>query len=135
MIYNYKYYNKKMDDNIFDIGEDLEDDDEFEEEFEEEFNEAQKKIKKKNKKKIEKNTTLPVMTKYEKSRIISQRVEQLDANYKTTIPKLVKEKNLTKSIDIALLEFELNKLPPYIIKRPLNNCYEEWRHEDFKYFP
>lgn len=118
-----------MDENIFDIGEDLEDDDEIEEEFNENLSD------KKETKKILKNITLPVMTKYEKSVIISQRIKQLDSNYKTTIPDLVKEKNLTKSFDIAMLEFELGKLPEYTIKRTLNYGYEEWRHEDFKYFP
>lgn len=120
-----------MDDeeNIFDLGEDLEDDDEFEEELLEDFSLL-------NLKKLEKDQTLPVMTKYEKSVIIAQRMKQINANYKTTIPEIVKKEGLTKSFDIAMREFELGKLPPYVIKREFpDGSYVEYKHEDFKYFP
>ena len=124
-----------MDDNIFDLGDDLEDDDDIEEEVDDGLNllnlgGKNKKIDKNN------NNTLPVMTKYEKSVIIAQRIRHLDANYKTTIPIIVKDEEITKSFDIAMREFELAKLPPYIIKRELpDGSYEEWEHGDFKYFP
>lgn len=109
--------------------ENLEDDDELEEEYIEDI------INYKHKKN-EKNITLPVMTRYEKSVIISKRIKQLDNNYKTTIPEIVKKEKLTKSFDIAMKEFQLGKLPPYIIKRTFKDgTYEEWKHEDFKYFP
>ena len=122
-----------MADNIFDLGEDLEDDDEIEEDFEDGLNLLN--VGQKNKK-IEKNTTHPVMTKYEKSVIISKRIKHIDANYKTTIPQIIKDEDITKSFDIAMREFELGKLPPYIIKRDFpDGSYEEWKHEDFKYFP
>lgn len=118
-----------FDDNIFDIGEDLEDDNDIEEELEEISSELKLE-------KAHKNITLPVMTKYEKSVIISQRIRQLEANYKTNIPETVREKGLVKSFDIAMEEFKQGKLPPFIIKRQIgNNRYEEWRFEDFKYFP
>lgn len=119
-----------LDDLIVDIDEDLEDNDEIEEEYIEDIILIEKR------KKVEKNITLPVMTKYEKSVLISQRIRQLDANYKTTIPEIVRELGLTKSFDIAMKEFDLGKLPPYIIKRKFKDGrYEEWKHEDFKYFP
>jgi DNA-directed RNA polymerase subunit K/omega len=119
-----------MGDNIFDLGDDLEDDDDIEEEFEDGLNLLNID------KKIEKNTTHPVMTKYEKSVIIAQRIRHLDANYKTTIPEIVKEESITKSFDIAMREFALGKLPPFIIKRDFpDGSYEEWTFEDFKYFP
>lgn len=108
---------------------DIDDDDEIEEDFVEDINDL--KIKK-----IEQIITLPVMTKYEKSVIISNRMKQLDNNYKTTIPEHIKKEKLTKSFDIAMREFELGKLPPYIIKRKFKDgSYEEWKHEDFRYFP
>ena len=70
---------------------------------------------------IKKKITLPKMTNYEKCIIISERVNQL---------------NLHSSIDIAIKEFELGKLPEYKVIRTLpNGCYEVWKHEDFKFFP
>jgi len=86
--------------------------------------------------KLEKKITLPVMFRYEKSDIISKRIKLLDKKYKTTIPEIIKKEGIVKSFDIAMKEFELGKLPPYIIYRDLENGnYEEWKHEDFKYFP
>jgi len=80
--------------------------------------------------------TLPIMTIYEKSKVISNRVSQLDQNYKSTMEKEIKELGLTKSYDIAMLEFSNGKLPPYEVKRQFpNNTYELWRHEDFEIFP
>lgn len=87
-------------------------------------------------KKIDKNITLPVMTKYEKADLITKRIKLLDRGYKTTIPDIVIKEKLTKSFDIAMKEFELSKFPNYIIIRELyNGKYEEWKHKDFKYFP
>ena len=81
-------------------------------------------------------TTLPVLTKYEKAVIIYKRAKQLDNNFKTTIPDVVKEFGLTKSIDIALKEYELKNLPSFVIKRKLNNKnYELWKLDEFKYLP
>lgn len=80
--------------------------------------------------------TLPIMSIYEKSKIISNRIKQLDQNFKTTMEEEVAKLKLTSSYDIAMLEFQNSKLPPYIIKRQFpNNTYELWRHEDFEIFP
>jgi len=85
--------------------------------------------------KKEKNT-IPIMTIYEKVAIISERVKYLDNGYKTTIEEEVEELGLSKSYDIAMLEFELNKLPTYYLKRVMpNNTYEIWKHGDFHFFP
>ena len=84
----------------------------------------------------EKKITSPVMTIYEKVRIISERTKQIDNGYKSTIEEIIKEKNITKSYDIAMLEFQLKKIPKYYVKRVLpNNTYELWSHEDFDFFP
>lgn len=84
----------------------------------------------------EKKITSPVMTIYEKVRVISERVKQLDNGYKSTIEDIIKEKNIFKSYDIAMLEFDMKKIPKYYVKRVLpNNTYELWSHEDFKFFP
>lgn len=80
--------------------------------------------------------TPPIMYMFEKSDIIRLRVRQLDDGYKTTIPEMVKEKGLHRSIDIAFLEFSEGKLPPYEIKRKLGDgSYEVWKHDDFKFYP
>lgn len=80
--------------------------------------------------------TLPIMTIYEKVNIITQRVKQLDSNYKTTVPEEIKEKGINKSIEIALLEFDMKKLPNFSIIRKLpNGTYEKWKLTDFEEFP
>ena len=87
-------------------------------------------------KEITKKITLPTMTMYEKVNIITQRVKQLDSNYKTTIPEEIKEKGITKSIDIALLEFDMKKLPKFsVIRKFPNGTYETWKMEEFEEFP
>ena len=80
--------------------------------------------------------TTPVMTIYEKVCIISERVKYLDNGYKSTMEEEIEKLSLSKSYDIAMLEFQMNKLPPYYLKRVMpNNTYEVWKHEDFKFFP
>jgi DNA-directed RNA polymerase subunit K/omega len=78
----------------------------------------------------------PVMTIYEKIKILAERVKQLDNNYSTTIPDEVRAKNLNKSIDIAILEFDLRKIPNCNIIRTLpDGSYEKWNIKDFLRFP
>lgn len=81
--------------------------------------------------------TNPVMTTNEKTVIISQRINQLDRGYKSTISKPeLRELKIYSSYDIAMLEFERAQLPPYHVKRNLpNGTYELWSHTDFQYFP
>ena len=114
--------------------EDFEDLDLYNEEIEDELSiiDTGENILKFNEEKI----TSPVMTIYEKTRVISERIKQLDNGYKSTIEKEINERNLFKSYDIATLEFQMGKIPSYYIKRILpNNTYELWSHEDFKFYP
>jgi DNA-directed RNA polymerase subunit K/omega len=93
-----------------------------------EDNESEKYIKDK--------TSAPIMSIYEKIKVLNMRVLQLNSNYKSKIENMIKEKNITKSIDIAVLEFDTGNLPKYYIKRKFpNGNYELWSHEDFLYFP
>ena len=79
---------------------------------------------------------LPRMTNFEKATLIKKRVKQLNNGYKSTMEDIVKENKLTRAFDIAMLEFELGKLPYYEIKRERGDgSYELWRHDDFKFFP
>jgi len=80
--------------------------------------------------------TAPVMTIYEKIDILTQRVNQLNNGYKTTVPDQVMANNLTKSIDISILEFDLRKLPPLkTIRKFPDGTYEVWEMSDFEEFP
>lgn len=72
--------------------------------------------------------TIPVLTKYEKTKILGLRVVQLNNNAK---PYINANENMT-NIEIALKEIELKKIP-LIIKRPLsNNKFEYWRLKDLE---
>lgn len=84
----------------------------------------------------EEKLTAPIMTIYEKVNIISQRIRQLDNNYKTTLPEEVNERKINKSFDIAMLEFEKRKLPELYIIRPFpDGSYEKWTIDEFEEFP
>jgi DNA-directed RNA polymerase subunit K/omega len=72
--------------------------------------------------------TLPIVTKYEKARIIGQRAMQLNSG---ATPYLLVD-NLIDGTTIAELEFEQKKIP-VIIKRPLpNGAFEYWRLQDLE---
>ena len=85
----------------------------------------------------EEKITLPVMTAYEKSGVITRRVHQLNDGFRSFFSEEeLKTRGISKSYDIAMLEFSEGKLPPYMIKRTLpNGRYELWKHEDFQFFP
>jgi len=68
--------------------------------------------------------TLPILTKYEKARIIGARAEQLDAGGEAYIPI---DETIINGRTIALMEFEQNKIP-FIIARPLPNGSTEYWH-------
>lgn len=73
--------------------------------------------------------TSPVLSKYEKTRIISERVQQLSNG---GIPFISNPESYGSIYDIALKELDMKKLP-FIIKRTLSgNKYELWKLEDLK---
>ena len=78
---------------------------------------------KKNKKKYKTNQSL---TKYEKTRIISERATQISNGS----PLLIENGDkYTNAYDIALAELE-RKVLPFIVKRPYGNTYEYWKLKD-----
>lgn len=80
--------------------------------------------------------TQPTMISFEKAELIKKRVKLLDKGYLSTVEDEIEKRGLTSSIEIALLEFDLGKLPPYTIKRIHGDgSYELWTHSDFKFFP
>jgi DNA-directed RNA polymerase subunit K/omega len=72
--------------------------------------------------------TVPIVTKFEKARIIGQRAAQLNAGAKPYV-------DVIDAIDgstIAEVEFNMKKIP-VIIKRPLpNGAFEYWRLKDLE---
>ena len=73
--------------------------------------------------------TTPVLTKYEKTRIISERVQQLSNG---GVPFISNPESYNTVYDIALKELDMGKLP-FIIKRTINGSnFELWKLEDLK---
>lgn len=73
--------------------------------------------------------TLPIMSKYEKTRILGQRAKQLNSGNK---PFINVPKNIMDGYLIALEELRQKKLP-FIIRRPLpNGGSEYWRIKDLE---
>ena len=68
--------------------------------------------------------TIPILTKYEKTRIIGQRAKQINAGAK---PFIKPTKNMITGYLIAKEEVEQKKTP-FIIRRPLPNGGSEYWH-------
>ena len=77
----------------------------------------------KNKKK---NKTSPNLTKYERTRVLSERAQQISDGSK---PLIANPERFTTAYEIALEELKKGSIP-YIIKRPYSNGYEYWKLED-----
>ena len=76
--------------------------------------------------------TTPVMTRYEKTKILGQRARQINNGARPFI-KLT-NKDIIDGAIIAELELEKKKLP-YIIRRPLpNGGSEYWHVRDLEIF-
>ena len=78
--------------------------------------------------KKDKYITSKYLNKYEKTKVISERVQQLANNTK---PLIANPENYNNIYDIALEELKQKKIP-FIIKRPINNTYEYWKLEDLR---
>jgi DNA-directed RNA polymerase subunit K/omega len=75
------------------------------------------------------HTTNPILTKYEKTKILGIRVKQLNNN---AIPYIKIGENILDNMVIANMELEHKKLP-FIIQRPIpNNTFEYWKLEDLE---
>lgn len=73
--------------------------------------------------------TIPILTKYEKTRILGQRTKQLNEGSNTFIP--ISESIIDNYI-IAEMELKEKKLP-FIIRRPIpNGSFEYWKLEDLE---
>jgi len=86
-----------------------------------EFKNAYKRIQKK-------NITSPNLTKYEKTRVLSERTQQIENGSAIYISNYGR---FTNSYSIALEEFNQKKIP-FIIRRPMPDLqtYEYWKLSD-----
>jgi DNA-directed RNA polymerase subunit K/omega len=66
--------------------------------------------------------TKNTLTKYEKTRILSERTSQINDGSEIFIDK----DKYDNAYNIALEEFKLKKIP-FIIKRPYGNHFEYWK--------
>jgi DNA-directed RNA polymerase subunit K/omega len=80
------------------------------------------KLKKKNKSK-------PVMSKYERTKIIGTRAQQIASGCQ---PLIEVPKYITNTLEIAELELN-NRKTPFIVKRKVGSNIEYWKIEDLTY--
>ena len=74
----------------------------------------------------QKNISRPYLTKFEKTKVISERAQQISNGSKT----LLKNPQAYNSpYEMALEELRQRKIP-FIIKRPVANKFEYWKLED-----
>ena len=78
---------------------------------------------------MKKNKSSKVLSKYEKTKILSKRCEQLESGCTPLIKDYSKYDNI---YDIALEELN-NKKIPFILKRFINGKYEYWKLKDLIY--
>lgn len=75
------------------------------------------------------HTTMPILTKYEKARLIGSRAEQINRGAMPSIPV---DDNLIDGRTIAIMEFEKKSIP-FIIARPLpSGAIEYWKLQDLE---
>ena len=72
--------------------------------------------------------TLPILTKYEKTKVLGLRVKQLNSNSK---PYIKVDDNILDNYIIATMELKEKKLP-FIIQRPIQNRFEYWNIKDLE---
>ena len=73
--------------------------------------------------------TIPLLTKYEKTKIIGIRLKQLNNGAKpyVTISDTILDNNIIVNMELA------QKVLPFIVSRPLpNNTYEYWKLQDLE---
>ena len=72
--------------------------------------------------------TIPILTKYEKTKILGIRLKQLNNNCK---PYIEIDESILDNLIIANIELNQKKLP-FIIQRPIQNRFEYWNIKDLE---
>jgi DNA-directed RNA polymerase subunit K/omega len=75
------------------------------------------------------NISKPILSKYEKTKILGVRAEQIRHGSK---PLIIVPKHITDELDIAEEELKQRKMP-FIIERKIGNKSEYWKIEDLHY--
>jgi len=83
-------------------------------------------ILKKYKKHKKNYKTTPVLTKYERCRVLSERASQINCG---SLIYLSDPEKFSNAYDIAVQELNERKIP-FIIKRPYGNSFEYWKLKD-----
>ena len=72
--------------------------------------------------------TRPYLTKYEKTKVLSERAQQLSNGSESFLKNPESYSTVT---EIALEELRQGKIP-FILRRPIANHYEYWKLEDLQ---
>jgi len=93
----------------------------------EDFEEFKKSYSKRKKQ----NITTPILSKYERTRVLSERTHQIENG---AVPYISNITEFTDAYPIACEEFKQRKIP-FIIRRPLPNLesFEYWKLSDMVY--
>ena len=75
------------------------------------------------------NISKPILSKYEKTKILGVRAEQIRHGSK---PLIIVQKHITDELVIAEEELKQRKMP-FIIERKIGNKLEYWKLEDLHY--
>lgn len=75
------------------------------------------------------NISKPILNKYEKTKVLGIRAEQIRYGAK---PLINVPKHITDELDIAVEELKQRKIP-FIIQRTVGNKLEYWKLEDLHY--
>ena len=80
---------------------------------------------------IKTNITGPVLNKYEKTRVLCERTQQI---VNGSVPYISNIERFTNAYSIAVEEFNQKKIP-FIIRRPLphQQGYEYWKLKDMEF--
>ena len=76
-----------------------------------------------------KKKTLPFLSKYEKTKVLGMRIQQLTSGANSNLTK-EELKDLKSNIEVAEKELKLKKIPLLISRRLPNNKREVWRVND-----
>lgn len=80
-------------------------------------------------KKLKRNTTMPILTNYEKTRILSERSSQISDGAQ---PLITNVERFTNAYEIAVEELKQKKIP-FIICRPVGNKIEYFKLSDLSF--
>jgi len=70
--------------------------------------------------------TTPVLTKYERCRVLSERANQINCGSRIYLSN---SDDFSNAYDIAVQELNEKRIP-FIIKRPYGNIFEYWKLKD-----